>query len=162
MKKFISIALCLCMILSMALCASAADNKYVYVALGDEIAAGEDLPEGAKSYAQLVAESIGAELVNHGQHGMTAAALLEQVQSGEITEDLARANLITVTCVVHDTINLVFAKALEEYNAANDPDLTSDELMETLKKMLDEEGISLKMEGLFAPESDRALAMVSK
>ena len=42
MKKFISIVLCLCMILSMALCASAADSKYVYVALGDEIAAGDD------------------------------------------------------------------------------------------------------------------------
>lgn len=35
-------------------------------------------------------------------------------------------------------------------------------LMETLKKMLDEEGITLKMEGLFAPEADRALTMVSK
>jgi hypothetical protein len=34
--------------------------------------------------------------------------------------------------------------------------------METLKKMLEEEGITLKMEGLFAPEADRALAMVSK
>jgi hypothetical protein len=28
--------------------------------------------------------------------------------------------------------------------------------------MLEEEGITLKMEGLFAPEADRALAMVSK
>ena len=35
-------------------------------------------------------------------------------------------------------------------------------LLETLKKMLEEEGITLKMEGLFAPEADRALAMVSK
>jgi hypothetical protein len=34
--------------------------------------------------------------------------------------------------------------------------------METLKKMLEEAGITLKMEGLFAPEADRALAMVSK
>ncbi|MBR2047542.1 MAG: S-layer homology domain-containing protein [Oscillospiraceae bacterium] len=133
MKKLISIVLCLCMILSMALCASAAGSKYVYVALGDEIAAGEDLPEGEKSYAQLVADAIGAELVNHAKDGMTAAALLEQVQSGEITEDLARANLITITCVVHDTIDLVFAKALESYNAEYDPDLTSAELMEILK-----------------------------
>ena len=56
-----------------------------------------------------------------------------QIQSGEITEDLARANLITVTCVVHDTINLVFAKALESYNAEYEPDLTSGELMDLLK-----------------------------
>ena len=35
-------------------------------------------------------------------------------------------------------------------------------LMETLKKMLEEEGISLQMEGLFAPEADRAMAMVQK
>ena len=32
----------------------------------------------------------------------------------------------------------------------------------TLKKMLEEEGITLKMEGLFAPEADRAMAMVQK
>lgn len=35
-------------------------------------------------------------------------------------------------------------------------------LMTVLKEMLKEEGIELKMDGLFAPESERAMAMVEK
>ena len=35
-------------------------------------------------------------------------------------------------------------------------------LMETLKKMLDEEGITLKMDGLFAKEPERAMSMVER
>ena len=136
MKKIISFALCLCMLLSMALSVGAAEaGKPVYVALGDEIALGADLNEGERNFAQIVADKLGYELVNFAQDGMTMQALQEQVNSGDITEELASAELITITCIIHDTLNLVFAKTLASYNEANDPDLTYDEMMTILKAM---------------------------
>ena len=136
MKKIISLFLCLCLMLSMALSIGAAEaGKPVYVALGDEIAAGEDLNEGERNYAQIIADELGYELINLGVHGQTAEGLLEQINSGKITNELASAKLITITCAIHDTLDLVFAKALESYNETYDPDITSAELMDILKAM---------------------------
>ena len=136
MKKIISFALCLCMMLSMVLTVGAAEaDKPVYVALGDEIALGADLNKGERNFAQIVADELGYELVNLAVDGMTMQALLDQINSGDITEEIASAELITVTCIIHDTLNLVFAKALASYNETYDPDLTYEELMAILKAM---------------------------
>ena len=53
MKKIISLILALCLMLSMALTATAAkEDKPVYLVLGDEIAAGEDLKDGELSFGE--------------------------------------------------------------------------------------------------------------
>ena len=146
MKKIISLILALCLMLSMALSAGAAEaEKPVYLVLGDEIAAGEDLKDGELSFSEIIADELGYKLVNLASHGQTAEKLLEQVTSGEIDSELKRAELITVTCVVHDTIDLVFAKALASYNAAYEPDITAGELTEIMQDTNDPRFMKLAM-----------------
>ena len=130
MKKITSFLLCLCMILSMALSAGAAENaKPVYLALGDDIVTDE----GDGNFTQIIGDTMGYEVVNHGVDGQTLSSLLAQLESHEIESDIARADVITLTCGFNDILNMFFRETAETYNRLNEPDITEAEVRTILE-----------------------------
>lgn len=116
MKRMI--CLLLAMILLMPLLgASAEDEGRIYVAMGDSITAGYGLSDEKQTFASLVAEQGGYDLINHGVNGNTATGILRQLADPSVLADVTRAELITITCGGNDLLDLLYAHIADLYNA---------------------------------------------
>ena len=127
MKKFTSFLLCLCMILSMALTAGAAENaKPVYLALGDDVVVDE-YAEGT-NFTQVIGQTMGYEVVNMGVAGLTLDGMKELLASHKLDAEIAAADVITLTCGFNDLMNIIYEKTAEAYNEMNEPALQASEI----------------------------------
>ena len=108
----------------MALCmipVSLAESAPVYLALGDSISTGYGLAEGEKGFAEIVAEINGYTLINRAINGNVAPGILAQLADPAVLTDVAKADVITITCGGNDLMALLFQMMAEVYNA-NVPD----------------------------------------
>lgn len=116
MKKMISLILALC--LTFTLSAAFAEEKIVYLALGDSISTGYGLAEGEKGFAEILAETNGYTLINRAVDGNTATGILAQMADPAVQADVFAADIITITCGGNDLMGLLYQKVADTYNAA--------------------------------------------
>lgn len=114
MKRLACLLLALLMIAGAAL----AEEPPVYVALGDSITAGYGLSEGEKCFAELVALEGGYELINHGVTGHKVPDILAQLTDPAVLADVARAEIITITCGGNDLMAVLYESMAAIYNAS--------------------------------------------
>ncbi len=116
MKKIVSLILALCMLFTLS--AAMAEEKTVYLALGDSISTGYGLGNGETGFAQILAENNGLTLINRAVDGNTAAGILAQLLDRSVQADILTADLITITCGGNDLMDLLYQKVADTYNAA--------------------------------------------
>jgi len=125
--------------------AFAAEDKPVYLALGDSISSGYglDKPKTEGFVYQIAAskEYSGYELINKSVSGYTAEEVYDQLTNPEnpyyVPEDvLASADLITFTCGGNDMMNYMYDILVNAYNATGPevPITDRNELMEIVTK----------------------------
>ena len=109
---------CLLLTLLMSTSAALAEDPPVYVALGDSITAGYGLPEGEKCFAEIVALEGGYGLINYGVSGHTVPDILAQLADPAVLADVARAEIITITCGGNDLMAVLYESIAAIYNAS--------------------------------------------
>lgn len=91
-----------------------------YVVLGDSISTGYGLDEeaGEASFASLLAEEYSFALKLLAKDGQTAVELAEQLEDPEVLEDIAGADLITITIGGNDFMQALYTYLANAYNEA--------------------------------------------
>lgn len=104
-----------------------------YLALGDSISTGYGLacPE-EEGFVSLIAAEKGYTLENHAVNGYTAEDIYTLIKDGSLDEEITNAELITVTCGGNDLMHLLYQKIADAYNQENDPDISSDDVVDIL------------------------------
>jgi len=92
------------------------EKEKIYVALGDSITTGYGLPEDARSFAEIISESNGYALINHAVDGNTASGILAQMKNPAVLADIAKADLITITCGGNDLLGVFYQLIADTYN----------------------------------------------
>ncbi len=115
MKKIVSLMLMLCLLLPSF--GASAEDKPVYLALGDSISTGYGLAEGEKGFAEIVAQTNGYTLINRAVNGNVATGILAQLGDPAVLQDISKADVITITCGGNDLMALLFQQMAEVYNA---------------------------------------------
>ena len=129
-KKLLGVAVLGALFLCLIPMARAqSENGTSYVALGDSISSGYGLEEGTLSFAQRVAQDNGLELTNLAQDGETATSLLDKLQTGQVSEAVAQADIITITVGGNDLMNALYAYLTDAYNQRNPENPTAQEDM---------------------------------
>ncbi|MCL2494382.1 MAG: GDSL-type esterase/lipase family protein [Oscillospiraceae bacterium] len=97
--KAMALALAMALILGAGGFAAIAEEKQpVYVALGDSIAAGTGLKNAeAACYGAIIANTNGYEFLNYGVGGHRTADLIARLEAEEVSADVARADIISVS-----------------------------------------------------------------
>lgn len=86
-----------------------------YLALGDSISTGYRLNNPQQeSFPALVAEDCGFTLVSQAQDGETSATLLGKLTSGALADDVAKADVITLTIGGNDLMNTLYSYLSEK------------------------------------------------
>jgi len=129
-KRILSLLLTLCMALSLLPVSAAAEEEELYLALGDSISAGYGISDADKRFTNIVAAERGYTLVNHAVNGNTVAGINDQFDTGELDEDIAAADFITVTVGGNDMLDPVFVRVAEQYNLINSPDVEPDGIID--------------------------------
>ena len=128
-KRIISLLLTLCMVLTLLPTAAFAAEEKFYVALGDSISTGYGLSDKTTRFSDLVAAGKGYTQINYAVDGNTISKMLEsQLLSDVVVEDIAKADLITVTVGGNDLLAPVFELAAERYNAMMNTSLKGSEV----------------------------------
>ncbi len=138
MKKLLSVLLLLCLLLP----AAQADEK-VYLALGDSITTGYGLSANEKSFADLIAEKNGYTLVNQAVNGATTADVFSLLGRKGVQYDIARADLITLTCGGNDLMGLLFSQIASAYNAIAPEPLQASDVISILSDPNDQRQMML-------------------
>lgn len=98
MKKVVSILICIAMLMSISVVASFAQDKPVYLVLGDSIAYGSGLSNPREAcYGQIVADTNGYDYVNHSIPGHTTSNLISRLNENVVIADLERADIISIS-----------------------------------------------------------------
>lgn len=130
MKKLLGVAVSAALFLCLVPMAGAQSEQGTsYVALGDSISSGYGLEEGTLSFAQQVAQYNGLELTNLAQDGETATSLLDKLQTDQVSEAVAQADIITITVGGNDLMNALYAYLTDAYNQRNPETPTTQEDM---------------------------------
>ena len=130
MKKLLGVAVSAALFLCLVPMAGAqSENGTSYVALGDSISSGYGLEEGTLSFAQQVAQDNGLELTNLAQDGETATSLLDKLQTDQVSEAVAQADIMTITVGGNDLMNALHAYLTDAYNQRNPENPTTQEDM---------------------------------
>ena len=114
MKKLI----CLLITVLMSLSVAGAEETPVYLALGDSISAGYGLTDKEARYTEIVAQHAGYMLINRAVNGNTAVGILEQLKDPAVAADVARADVITITCGGNDLLAALLDSIAAIYNAS--------------------------------------------
>lgn len=138
MKKLLSVLLLLCLLLP----AAHAEEK-IYLALGDSITTGYGLSENEKGFADLIAEKNGFALINQAVNGATTADVYALLSRKNVQEDIARADLITLTCGGNDLMGLLFSQIASAYNAIAPTPLQASEVISILSNPSDQRQMML-------------------
>ena len=98
MKKRISVLLCAILLLSTLSVAIFAAECPFYLVLGDSIAFGSGLSNPKEAvYGKIVAETNGYEYLNYAVPGHTTGNLLQRMETEEVKEAIARADIISIS-----------------------------------------------------------------
>ena len=95
-RRFLSVLLSLCLVLSLLPTAAFAQGKS-YVALGDSITTGDGLAGSEQAFPEIVAEETGYDLTNLAVSGATSQDLLETLSDDRASDAVEGADLITIT-----------------------------------------------------------------
>ncbi len=115
MKKVFSIVLAVCLVLLSF--GAFAEEKPVYLAIGDSITTGYGLLEGEKNFPEIVAEKMGYTLINHAVNGNTADGIMAQMTDPAVQMAALKADVITITCGGNDLMHLLYQYVANIYNA---------------------------------------------
>lgn len=131
-QKLLGAAVSVALLLGLVPLAGAQSTRgKSYVALGDSISSGYGLEEGTLSFPQQVAQDNGLELNNLAQDGETSASLLDKLQTPQVAEAVAQADVITITVGGNDVVNSLYRYLTEEYNLGNPDTPTTEEEMKS-------------------------------
>ena len=125
MKKIVSVCLAAAMLLACAPFAFASVSPH-YVVLGDSIAQGFGVYNREEAaYGRIVADTNGYTYANFGVNGLRSWDLIEQLKTPEVAENVARADIISLSIGGNDYLqqNLpkIFAQvSMGEYKIVND------------------------------------------
>lgn len=114
MKKWI----CLLFAILMSLSAACAEEPPVYLALGDSITAGYGLSDDEPCFAEIVALEGGYTLINRAVNGRRVPDILAQLADPAVLADVARADVITITCGGNDLLAVLYERTAHIYNAS--------------------------------------------
>ena len=129
-KKLLGVAVSLALLLCLMPTAGAQSTQgKSYVALGDSISSGYGLEDDTLSFTQQVAQDNGLELTNLAQDGETSASLLDKLQTDQVSEAVAQADIITITVGGNDLMNALYAYLTDAYNQRNPENPTTQEDM---------------------------------
>lgn len=129
-KKLLGAAVSLALLLCLRPMAGAQSVQgKSYVALGDSISSGYGLEDDTLSFAQQLAQDNGLELTNLAQDGETATSLLDKLQTDQVSEAVAQADIITITVGGNDLMNALYAYLTDAYNQRNPENPTTQEDM---------------------------------
>ena len=130
MKKLLGVAVSAALFLCLVPMAEAQSEQGTsYVALGDSISSWYGLEDGTLSFAQQVAQNNGLELTNLAQDGETATSLLDKLQTDQVSEAVAQADIMTITVGGNDLMNALYAYLTDAYNQRNPENPTTQEDM---------------------------------
>lgn len=110
MKKISRFAVCLlsavsCFNLVQMPVPTNAEDLTKIVVLGDGISTGAQLPDGEKSYVDLIESSGDYEIQNFAQDDFTTADLITALDDAQIQQALSEADVILVTIGIHDVMD---------------------------------------------------------
>lgn len=111
--KVVSLVLAAAMLLGIGVLA--ANEKPVYVALGDSIAEGTGLRNAdVASYGALIAATNGYEFINHAVAGHRTEDLLSRLSEENVAADVAKADIISISIggndfLLADMYKMIFA-----------------------------------------------------
>lgn len=126
MKKIISVLLTVCLAFACLIPAFATENVPSYVVLGDSIAQGFGVyNRDEAAYGRIVADTNGYEYANFGVNGLRSWDLIELLQTDEVAQSVAQADIISLSIGGNDYLqqNLpkIFADvSREDYKIVND------------------------------------------
>ncbi|MBD5142616.1 MAG: hypothetical protein HDT22_03280 [Ruminococcus sp.] len=83
------------------------------VVIGDSISTGAGLPDGEKSYVQLIQDYTCLEIQNFAQDNYTTEDILLSINDAQIQEALSQADVIIVTVGIHDIMDEFISTANE-------------------------------------------------
>lgn len=138
MKKRLFTFLIALMLINFVISSSAAENKIIYTAFGDSIAAGYGLDDPDDGFVSLIGKNIGVVPNNLAMSGMTSGQLLDALYSlegsgAEETEKRVRsASLITVTIGSNDLLSkliMLFTEAVDSYSPSDSLDYLVQQVM---------------------------------
>ncbi len=136
-KRFLSMLLAIVMVVGlMPASVLANDDTTNILVIGDSISTGYGLADASsQSFAALLAEE-GYTVVNKAVDGNTVAGIAAQLQGNVISSnDIAAADVITITVGGNDLMALLYAEMAEMYNAANDPDIAAEDVVTILAEL---------------------------
>lgn len=120
MKKIISLVTALVLLLGLLPAAVYAEDELRYLALGDSITTGlqaDGTHLSDECFVNIVAENGGYEFTNAGVNTNYATGILAQFADGSLDEELAEADLITLTIGGNDVKLLLYQLIAEKYTA---------------------------------------------
>lgn len=126
----------LCLLLTLTLtqlsvfAESAVNTAPDYLALGDSISTGYGLaaPE-EEGFVSIVANRLGCSLTNTALNGCTADDILFILGLGILDQNIADAELITITCGGNDLMGALYSAIAAAYNAENGTTYTDNDVI---------------------------------
>lgn len=98
MKKTISVLLSLVMVLLLAVPAFAAEDRLVFMSIGDSIAKGSGLVNQPQAcYTRIICDTNNYEYINEGVDGNTSSDVLARVKTAPVQKKIAKADIIDIS-----------------------------------------------------------------
>lgn len=114
--------------------AFAAESQQMdYLALGDSISAAYGLasPE-TEGFTYLIADEMQYTLSNRAVSGYTSDDIYAQLESGALDDEIADAELITITCGGNDFMQMLYARTAARYNEQMKTSITSQDVVDVM------------------------------
>lgn len=163
MKKFISVVLCMALLLtSFVLSVSAQEEKPFYLVLGDSIAYGSGIANAREAcYGKIVADTNDYEYANYAVPGHTTTNLINRLSNEEVITALEKADIISISIggndfLMSNLIGLMFDSIVKDDHAQFDK--IAEGFYENFSRIIDiinehNEDAVILMQTLYNPQS---------
>jgi len=133
MKRTVTLILTLCLLCPLLGCVALAEEKPLYLALGDSISAGYGLGDPEKEgFVFLAADALGMEAANHAVSGYTTADVLRQLREGRLDDTVEKASLITLTMGGNDLLHVFYGEVAAAYGKETGDTVTTEDIQGSL------------------------------
>lgn len=120
LKKTVSLLLSLLLLLAAFPAAASAQEQHRYLVLGDSIGVGAGIRNSSEAcYGRIVANTNGYDYRNDAQNGNTTKDLLAKLRSDAVAEDVAWADIISVSIGGNNFLRSNVGSLVTEANAGN-------------------------------------------